>query len=109
MKWHSKKWTSFFFFDHRISLAYVTISDEEGDIDILARSGTWPGGRLCSAYFLRRRRAQLSKQNWKSWRRKEDYMRSALKCAQSQDRAHLFRNNGIRGRLRVSSVGSWSL
>ena len=42
MKWHSKKWTSFFF-DQRISLAVVTISDEEGDIDILARSGTWPG------------------------------------------------------------------
>ena len=30
------------FFDWRISLAVVTISDEESEIDILARSDVWP-------------------------------------------------------------------
>ena len=32
-----------FYFDQRISLAVVTAGGEEGDIDVLARSGIWPG------------------------------------------------------------------
>ena len=32
-----------FFFGQRISLPVVTIGGEEVEIDILARSGTWPG------------------------------------------------------------------
>ena len=31
-----------FFFDQRVFLAVVTFGGEEGEIDILARSGTWP-------------------------------------------------------------------
>ena len=30
------------FFDQRIPMAIVTITDEEGLIDLLARSGKWP-------------------------------------------------------------------
>ena len=32
-----------FYFDQRISLAVVTVGGEEGNIDVLARSGIWPG------------------------------------------------------------------
>ena len=38
-------------FDQRMSLAVVTIFDEEGEIDIMARSDIWPGDycapRIC--------------------------------------------------------------
>ena len=42
-----------FFFDQRIFLEVVTISDEEGEIDILARSGTWPGDVCAPRIFVK--------------------------------------------------------
>ena len=69
-----------FFFGQRISLPVVTICGEEVEIDILARSGFWPGD-VCAPRIVERR-AQLFNQNWKSWRRQEDYTRSTLKHAQ---------------------------
>ena len=41
------------FFDLRISLAVVTISAEEGEIDILARSGIWPGDFCAPSIFVK--------------------------------------------------------
>ena len=41
IRWHSKRWTRNLF-DQRIPVAIGTITDEEGLIDLLARSGKWP-------------------------------------------------------------------
>ena len=41
------------FFDQRIPLAVGTISDEEGEIDILARSGMWPGDICAQRIFVK--------------------------------------------------------
>ena len=41
------------FFDLRISMAVVTISDEEGEINMLARSGMWPWDFCAPRIFVK--------------------------------------------------------
>ena len=59
----SKMWTRKFF-DQCISLAVVTISDGEGEIDILVRPGIWPGD-VCAPRIFVKQRVQLFNQDWK--------------------------------------------
>ena len=75
------------FFDLRLSLALVTISDEEGEIDILARPDILPGNFCAERIFVKATEQPFSK-NWRLSGRKEDYTLSMLKNVRSQDRAH---------------------
>ena len=42
-----------FYFDQRISLAVVTVGGEERNIDVLARSGIWPGDFFAPGIFVK--------------------------------------------------------
>ena len=42
-----------FYFDQRIPPAVVTVGGEEGNIDVLARSGIWPGDFCAPRIFVK--------------------------------------------------------
>ena len=48
-----------YYFDYRISLAVVTTGGEEGSIDVLAKSGMWPGDLCAPRIFAKATRSAL--------------------------------------------------
>ena len=86
-----------------MSLAVVTVSDEEGEIDILVRSDIWPGdfcapriwGGRCPAF-----QPELEVLE------KEDSTRSVLKNARSQYKAHHWEQHDM---LTIFRVTCWEL
>ena len=84
-----------FFFDQRISLAVVTISGEEGETDILARSGIWPGD-FCAPRILVKATCSAFQPEVEDFREeKEGCTRFALRIARSQAKAHHLEQQGM--------------
>ena len=79
--WRSKMWTVFL--DQRISLAVVTITDEDGEIDILARSSGICSGDCCAPRIFVKAACSAFRPELKVCGRKEDYTHSVLTAAWS--------------------------
>ena len=81
-----------YYFNQRIFSAVVAVEGEEGNMDVFGGVRHMARKLLCSAHLC---------PNWRLWRGKGGYTRSALKNVPSQHRAHQLEQQDMRTMLRV--------
>ena len=85
----ARKEVDFFFLTNAFLVVVVTVSDEENEIDNLARSGIWPGDFCAQRIFLKATCSDFRLDLERSDKRTEEYhSRSVLKTGQSRAKAH---------------------
>ena len=89
-----------FCFDQRIPSAVVAVSGEEGNIDVLAKSGIWLGD-FCAQHIFVKATCSACQPELETLERKGGYTRSALKNVPSQHRAHHLEQQDMWMVLRV--------